>query len=302
LYHEQLTRPHHGRGEWPTIDDGRAIVGLVKKAGRVASMICRTLRFATFLAPGLLPVYRFITRFVGDRLGVLTELVVGDSYDRLAEADVSFVCGLAYIELAGPGGLDLEPLAAPVLRGARYGGRPVYFSDVVVRRDSPFRSFADLRGRSWCYNEPRSQSGYGITRYHLTCLGEVAGFFGRVIEAGWHGRSLQLVHAGAVDGSAIDSQVLALALRDRPEWAEGLRVLDSLGPSTIQPVVAAGWLPAECKAGIRAALLAVGDDPAGRALLARGLVERFVPVDDTSYDDLRRMRAACAAAGFLELR
>jgi phosphonate transport system substrate-binding protein len=265
-------------------------------------MICRTLRFASFLAPNLLPVYRFLAEFVGEQLGLLTEFFVGESYDALGEADVSFVCGLAYVDLCGPGGLALEPVAAPVLRGGRYGGRPIYFSDVIVRRDSPFRCFADLRGRSWCYNEPRSHSGYGITRYHLTRLGETAGFFGRVIESGWHDRSIRLVQSGEVDASAIDSQVLALALRDQPGLADDLRILDTLGPSTIQPVVAARWLSAELRAGIRAALLAVADDPAGQAALGRGLMERFVAVDDASYDDLRRMRAACATAGFLTLR
>ena len=70
--------------------------------------------------------------------------------------------------------------------GDRYGGRPIYFSDVIVHRDSPFRSFLDLRGHSWAYNEPLSHSGYGITRYHLLELGETGGFFSEVVEAGFH--------------------------------------------------------------------------------------------------------------------
>jgi hypothetical protein len=32
------------------------------------------------------------------------------------------------------------------------------------------------------------------------------------------------------------------------------------------------------------------------------LVERFVPITDADYDDLRRMRAACVAAGLATLR
>ena len=114
----------------------------------------------SFLAPAMLPVYEFISRHVGRRLGVATELTAGRCYGELVGADVAFVCGLAYIELCGPGRLPLAPVAAPVLAGPRGGGRPVYFSDVVVRRDSPFRAFADLRGASWCYNEPLSHSGY----------------------------------------------------------------------------------------------------------------------------------------------
>jgi phosphonate transport system substrate-binding protein len=173
---------------------------------------------------------------------------------------------------------------------------------VVVRRDSPFRTFADLRGASWCYNEPLSHSGYGVTRYRLVETGRTGGFFGRVVGAGFHDRSIRLVRDGAVDASAVDCHVLALAVRDDPGLARELRVIDSFGPSTIQPVVAAGWLPDALREGIRRALVDMADDPRARDWLRRGLLERFVPVDDSSYDDLRRMRQACAAAGFLTLR
>ena len=32
------------------------------------------------------------------------------------------------------------------------------------------------------------------------------------------------------------------------------------------------------------------------------MVERFAPVDASSYDDIRRMQDACEAAGFMTLR
>src|SRR6185437_4164687 len=140
----------------------------------------------------------------------------------------------------------------------------IYYSDVIVRSDSPFQSFAELRGRSWSFNEPYSHSGYGITRYHLLRLGETNGFFSRVVEAGWHERSIRLVCAGEVDASAIDSQVLTVALRDDPHLAGQLRILDSLGPSTIQPVVAARRLSASLKAELRAVFLEMHNDPVAR--------------------------------------
>ena len=265
-------------------------------------MVSRTLRFATFLAPNMLPVYAFIARHVQLRLGIPTELVVGSSYERLSEqAEVSFLCGLAYIELRRLGQL-IEPLAAPLLRGGRYGGRPVYFSDVIVRRDSSFRSFADLRGCTWAYNEPYSHSGPGITCYRLVELGQTQDYFGRVMETGWHQQSILRVLAGEVDASAVDSHVLALARHDNPELDFGLRVIDSLGPSTIQPVAVVSRLAERLKADLRSILLELTDDPAGRAVLSGRLVERFVAITDADYDDLRRMRAACVAAGLPTLR
>ncbi len=262
------------------------------------------LRFGTYLAPNILPVYQTVADEVGRRLGVETELVVETDYESCAkdENEVCFVCSLPYVEFERQGVAPAVPIAAPVLEGERYAGRPVYFSDVIVHRDSPWRSFLDLRGRSWAYNEPLSHSGYGITRYHLVELGETRGFFGQVIEAGFHEESLRMVAEHDVDASAIDSQVLAVAVRDDPSLARSLRVIDSLGPSTIQPVAVSKRVPAALRERILAVLLTLHEDAPVRERLAQGIVKRFVPVGPSSYDDIRAMVEACEAAGFMRIR
>jgi phosphonate transport system substrate-binding protein len=264
------------------------------------------LRFGTYLASNetTLGLYELVTEEVGRRLRLPTELVVESSYESCEkdENEVCFVCSLPYV-IFERRGLDLAvPVAAPVLEGDRYGGRPIYFSDVIVHRDSPFRRFLDLRERSWAYNEPLSHSGYGITRYHLVTLGETNGFFGQVVEAGFHREAIRMVARGEVDGSAIDSQVLAIELRDHPDLAEQVRVVEALGPSTIQPVAVSRRVPPDMREAIRQVLVTMAEDPARRQRLTLALVHRFAPVDAGSYDDIRMMVDACEAAGFLDLR
>lgn len=264
------------------------------------------LRFGTYLASNVTAValYELVTEEVGRRLSLPTELVVETSYESCEKDmnEVCFVCSLPYVAFERRG-LDLAvPVAAPVLKGARYGGRPIYFSDVIVHRDSPFRSFLDLRGRSWAYNEPLSHSGYGITRYHLVRLGETNGFFGKVVEAGFHQEAIRMVAQGEVDGSAIDSQVLGVELRDNPDLAEQVRIVEALGPSTIQPVAVSRRVPEDLREAIRDVLVTMAEDPRVRQRLALGLVERFVAVDAASYNDIRMMVDACEDAGFLEVR
>jgi phosphonate transport system substrate-binding protein len=205
---------------------------------------------------------------------------------------------LPYVRLVQETPGLLEPAAAPVLHGERFAGRPIYFSDVVVRADRPWRSLADLRGRSWAYNDPDSHSGYNVVRATLVRRGWTDGFFGRVAFSGYHQRSLRLVAAGEVDAAAIDCQVLAVEMRDHPELARQVRVIDTLGPSTIQPVVVAGRLPPALRADLRAALVDLPDDDEARAVLAQGLVERLTPVADADYDDIRAMLADAERAGF----
>jgi phosphonate transport system substrate-binding protein len=260
------------------------------------------LRFATFLAPNMLPVYRFLADRIADRLGRPVELVVGRSFDEFerGKADLGVICGLPYVWLAARRPPPVEPLAAPVLAGDRYAGRPVYYSDVIVRRDSPISCLEELRGYSWAYNEPASQSGHTVTLYSLVRMGAEPGFFARVVEAGFHQRAIRLVAGGAVDAAAIDSQVLAIELRDHPQLA-GLRVVGSFGPSTIQPVVAASRLPEQLKDQVREFLVKLGDDPTARPVLDHGLIRRFSPVDDAAYDDIRAMLATVEAAGWTSL-
>ena len=180
------------------------------------------LRFGTFLAPNMLRVHQAIADAVGERLGMTTELVVETDYENCRNDvnDICFVCSLPYVMFERDGVAPAVPIAAPVLVGERYGGRPIYFSDVVVHQNSDAESFLDLRGRSWSYNERLSQSGYGVTRHHLVSIGETNGFFSDVIDAGFHETSLRMVAGREVDASAIDSQVLAVEMRDHPEVAD----------------------------------------------------------------------------------
>jgi len=261
------------------------------------------LRFATFLAPNMLPVYRCLADRVGQRLGCRVELVVGRSFDQFerGEADLGVLCGLPYVRLADRRPPVVEPLAAPVLHGGRYAGRPVYYSDVIVLRDSPIGSLKKLRGCSWAYNEPASHSGHTVTLYSLVRMGGRPGFFARVVEAGFHQRAIRLVASGAVDAAAIDSQVLAIELRDHPELGAGLRIIGSFGPSTIQPVVAASRLPEALKHEVRELLVTLADDPAARPVLDYGLIDRFAPIGDAAYDDIRAILATIEAAGWTSL-
>lgn len=259
--------------------------------------------FGTFLAPNIMPVYQTITDVIGKRLGLTTELVVETSYDNCRKDvnDVCFVCSLPYVMFEREGITPATPVAAPVIQGSRYRGKPIYFSDVIVHTDSDIDSFADLRGRSWAINETLSHSGYGITRYHLVELGETKGFFSEVIEAGFHETAIQMVRDGDVDASAIDSQVLEVAFRDDPGLSSSLRLVESLGPSTIQPIAISNRIDAELRRAILDVLLVLHLDPTAKKNLDIGLVDFFTPVGPHSYDDIRRMVDACEAAGFMEL-
>jgi ABC-type phosphate/phosphonate transport system substrate-binding protein len=261
------------------------------------------LRVASHLAPGVEPLYAFLAEYLAARLGRTAEFVVAESYERCAQDvdDVCFVCSIPYLLFADAGRIDMEVIAAPVLQGDRYAGRPIYFSDVIVATNSLHRSFADLRGATWGYNEPFSHSGYMTVLHHLATLGEDRTYFARMVEAGYHQDAIRMVADGRIDAAAIDSQVLDIELRDHPSLSRAVRLIGTIGPSTIQPVVASrSRLTDSERRTVREALIHVADEPENRGLLDAALVERFVAIDAAGYDDIRGMLARVRRAGLLE--
>jgi phosphonate transport system substrate-binding protein len=223
----------------------------------------RPLVFATYLARCNRPLYEFVAAAFGGTL------IDGDDWSQLATGsiDVAFVCSPPLIWLGGA----VEAIAAPVLSNSRYGNRPVYSSEVVVGAGSRLRSLADLRGARWAYNEPSSWSGYWTT---LARVGDWS-YFGKAVAAGSHQRALRMVASGEVDGSAIDAHVLAVEIRDHPELADRVRIIDTLGPAPIQPVAVRSDLDPELKHEVRTRLLALRGKP-----LAEHFVRRFAPPPD----------------------
>ena len=178
------------------------------------------------------------------------------------------------------------------MAGERYQNRPIYFSDVIVHAGSRFQTFSDLKGASWAFNEPGSQSGYNITRYHLSTLGEIDGYFGQVAQAGSHENALKMVLNGKIDASAIDSTVLEIELSRHPDISQQIRIIDTLGPSPIPPYVISTSLPLELRQRIRSILLDMHNHPSGQTILQQAAMLRFAAVTDADYDPIREMEKA----------
>ncbi len=202
---------------------------------------------------------------------------------------VCWICGLPYVWKADQEPSPIELLAAPVMRDERYRGMPVYFSEVVVRAESPYRRFEDLRGGIWAFNEPGSHSGYNIARFRMAGLELPETFFKQTVMSGSHEASLEGILAGRFDGSAIDSIVLELYLAEHPQHVSKLRSLEILGPSPIPPLVVRRSVPQELRAELKNLLLNMHKDGEGKQALAATPVARFVAVEDRQYDPIREV-------------
>jgi phosphonate transport system substrate-binding protein len=231
------------------------------------------MRIATFLAPRLQPLYEAVARGAG------ADLVEDATFEDLSTGavDAAFICGLPYVRLRAHG-VNLEPLAAPVVSGERYGGRPVYFSDVIVRSDDPARSLDDLADRTFALNEDASWSGYGAPLKGFADAGLDPP--SRTILTGSHAASIAAVRSGEAAAAAIDSHLLDLLRADDPSLAD-VRTLLALGPWPIQPLVAAPGLGEAERERLRTAVFELNPPEGTR-------VERFVAVGEAEYESIAR--------------
>jgi phosphonate transport system substrate-binding protein len=233
--------------------------------------------------------------YLGGKLEIAWEFITGPPWQEReqmldsGQINIGWICGLPYVQKIDREDAQLELLAAPVMSAPRYQDKPIYFSDVIVRKESSFRSFEDLRGRKWAYNEPGSHSGYNLTRYMLARMGELGVFFGDITEAGSHQAALQMLLAGGIDGTSIDSTVLEMEMKNRPEVAEQIRKIATWGPSPIPPWVIHKGVPVNLRTRIRRTLLDMETDSEGKALLANLGIKRFAGVSDVDYDPIREM-------------
>lgn len=108
------------------------------------------LTFSSCMAENMDWVAQAIASYLQQTLSIETQFVNDVSWQererRFDQGDIQvcWICGLPYVRKADQPRPTIELLAAPVMQGARYANRPVYFSDVVVRSNSPE---ANLRGK-----------------------------------------------------------------------------------------------------------------------------------------------------------
>ena len=279
-----------------------------KKAPAAQSKTVRMAMTAAFVSESGMPVYGRIATYLSKKLGSEFSFITGQSYgavDKMLDegsVEVAFICGLPYVLKHDANKDAVHLIAAPVMKDPRYGNKPKYFSDLIVRKDSKFKKLEDLRGATFVYNEESSNSGYNMPRYKLLKLGQTQGFFGKLVRSGSHEESIRMVATGKADASFVDSLVLDFDRETGHGWASEVKVIDSLGPAGIPPVVVSGKASADVRKRVKDALLAMHKDPDGRRILDDALVDRFVEVDDSNYSDIRLQYQTAVKAGFSTIK
>ena len=257
------------------------------------------LQFTTWLAPGLPEdLFDTVASHVSAGLGYDHELSVepkisgpvDHQHDRFAteRTDVGFLCPPSFLWLTArrPPSIELVPLA-PVHDDPRARGRPVYFSDIVVRADSEIESVDDLAGVRVGFNDRSSLSGCLSMLAMLRDHDRDPSFFGSFIGTGGHRISLDRIADGTLDAAAIDANVWRAWAAERGGGGVQLRSAATLGPFPVQPIVVRASLADDLLDPITAELRRSDLRDAVRSFGVTG----FAPVTRADYEALRPLIA-----------
>ncbi|VVB92435.1 ABC transporter, phosphonate, periplasmic substrate-binding protein [uncultured archaeon] len=207
------------------------------------------------------------------------------------EIDFAFVCSGPYVE--GNSEFGMKLLVVPEMYG-----RTTYNSYIIVANNSSYSNFSQLRGKKFAFTDPLSSSGKIYPEYLLALINETPdSFFGKD-EKGMnnyfftysHDYSIIAVAEGLADGAAVNSLVYEYMKTTKPEIISKTRIIEISPALGNPPIVVPKEIDPFLEQRLKDIFMNMDRDDKGRKILSSIMIDRFVTINDSSYDTIREMR------------
>jgi len=219
--------------------------------------------------------YKKLVDYVASHIGDEASMILRPSYSDVRilleenKVDLAFVCTGTYIMCSRAATIEL--IAIPEFKNNRK-----YRCLFVVGRNSIVNKFSDLKGKSFAFTDPESNTGCIVPTWFVTQHGEdPKAYFSKIIYTGTHDRSLDAVARGLVDGAGVDSLIYHSFIETHPEMKDSLRVIWESECFGAPPVVIPTGLPESKKKQLREIFLSMSQSVQGREILDGIGIERF---------------------------
>ena len=234
--------------------------------------------------------YEELLNLVGQHVGRSVDLTqkktyaeVNDMVDRKM-LDLAFVCSGPYV--LGKRKFGMEILVVPVAYGKK-----VYYSYIIAGAGGKLAAFDDLRGKTFAFTDPNSNTGCVVPRYMLGLRGETPEtFFKSTSRTYSHDNSIRAVAENVADGAAVDSLIWEYLNATDPAYTSRTRIIEKSPPYGIPPIVVNPSLDLRLKSELKGVFLNLHKDPEAAALLRKMGIDRFEEGDDAMYDSVRAMQ------------
>lgn len=227
--------------------------------------------------------YNIDNRVFLDSAELVESLTAGETHVLIASPAAYLVASERY-------GFDVA------LVGTRQGG-PAWHAVMLAGADTGITSLADVAGRSVCWINPGSLSGYEVPRLMLAAVGiDPQTDLGQETEVLGHEDGVRLVHNGDCEVGATFSDARKLVERELPDVYDRVLVIAESPPIPSVSVSFARDVPDDVRQGLIDAFQAIvqTDEGMDTVMMAHGW-EGVELHDDSIFEPLRDLLRAAGA-------
>jgi phosphonate transport system substrate-binding protein len=243
------------------------------------------------------PFVAYLTK----ELGVKVNLRIANDYAAVIEGQRSgnihiASYGSASFARARMTGVQTEAFANDI----NLDGSTGYYSVFFVKATSPYKTIADLKGKSLGLVDPNSTSGNNVPRFELNKAGisDAETYFNKVVYTGSHDNAMLALNQGTVevvanqwtnDDDSTLAQMVTKGMLKGPDGAalkkSDFRIVHKSAPIINGPYAYNSDLPADLKAAISKAFIELPTkDKAAFDRLSDGQKKGFNPATTKDWD------------------
>ncbi len=235
--------------------------------------------------------YQEIIDYIADNLNMPVNMVFKKTYDEIdkmlenGEVDAAFICSAPYVK-------DKRKFGAELLVVPQVNGRVFYNSLIIVHKDSDIEKFDELKGKTFAFSDPKSNSGRLYPIYRLAKKGiKPEDFFEKYVYSYSHNKSVALVAKKVVEGAAVENLIYQYMKNNDSPYIKQIRIIEKSPDFGIPPMVTSPDISTFVRDKIKEILTNMHNNQRGKRILSSMLIDKFVEGLDSNYDSVREMES-----------
>jgi len=275
-----------------------ALAGLTLTQGAAAQGVLRVSAIPDEAPTELQRKFKPLGDYLAREIGIKVEFTPVTDYAAVVESlatkklDLAWLGGFTFVQTK----LRTKGTAIPIVQRAE---DEKFLSRFIVPLDSPAKTLADLKGKSFAFGSPSSTSGHLMPRYYLLQAGvDPDKDFRNVAFSGAHDATVAFVAGGKAEAGVLNASVWDKLIESKNPNALKVRVLATTPPYYDYNWTVRGDLDPALVKKITAAFLKLDpNNPAHKEIMSLQRASKYIPTKASNYDGIEN---AARSAGLIK--
>ena len=275
-----------------------SLAGLTLTQGAAAQGVLRVSAIPDEAPTELQRKFKPLGDYLARETGMKVEFTPVTDYAAVVESlatrklDLAWLGGFTFVQTK----LRTNGTAIPIVQRAE---DEKFLSRFIVPLDSPARTLADIKGKSFAFGSPSSTSGHLMPRYFLLQAGiNPDKDFKNIAFSGAHDATVAFVAGGKAEAGVLNASVWDKLVESKNANALKVRVLATTPPYYDYNWTVRGDLDPALVKKLTAAFLKLDpNNPAHQEIMALQRTSKFIPTKASNYDGIEN---AARSAGLIK--